>query len=1246
MAKLTFFDLIGVTDETGAAARWPRAAIGSATGLPLSDDPDDFLSLMQFLQESLTFTGVRSGGDGDQQGFWAELHVEPSLFPLDHPLVGANLPEFAFVLEATGPLPATVFVTRSIGTGATDIVVQGLPVRLVFPLGYLEPQRTAEELALPAPLPAKRVTDGFDPSAPDSLEITLSDADQSFLRVRVNARLSVAGDLYIDPVVPVSIGSCYLLALPCRAVHDMQLVPAPALVDAPSELPFEWKRHSFGPSSLFGLSVVTFRTIELDPDHPTLERLIAKIRDGRDDAAAVEFVFDDVAVAQPIPLHGRFGLRRAVVTPTTSAAEMFNLDNAPARLELGPFTLFIYRLLLQTVPLDGTELPIAFDVSLAGERAEPTGGRSLAVTVNETGVITATFVLAEDDRPRLFTLAGAAVDLAAVRLGVAALGLGKSVKRPGLGIPVPSPEWARPLIAVADFVITTGNKDKLIEAKSRTDPPKPRILHEVGWSLGKISLGSLEKLDIDFTIAKKFRLRIEELGFVTEADGGNYLLVSASIGTPFEMTHEPADGLTPPSDAGAENQTTQSGFGMRVHRLRFLVEVGDDVEGRFLLDGLSLWIRTKRFELLGFGMISRYEVVPPGNRHEEMGFELKLRLEALSTRFELGVQFFHGRVSGADNFTYWMFGFLLGTLPFGSMELSQLRVLAVKNMTPRLDPPGDSTAEEMRLLRWYKRDGDALSLRLDRKLAAWMPLDASVAGGVGASLTLAGTKAVRISLFAFAFNSPESAGVLIGLELFLAKSKDPIAFAALEWNPDTDKWGLAIGLNLSLRVLLGNDAPEWMSSRGIGASLTGLFYAGNQPDTLAIGQYNDIATWLALQFQIKLFGKLEISVLAAFCRHTVDRPEGPHVTGLLVQAKGQLSLGVGKLQFYTTFSWISGQWRNEAISAGDVFLIEAGVRIRLFRVFNFGASIKVEISQLGPQADATYNRRSFKVSVETPWYLPDVTIRWESIDGTPQVERQAVISPPLVAAAAFGPGGKPAQPIGSTFVTAEEAGNPERVYSLSELRAAPAVAPADAEFAALVPVSVDSTIALDCKASLDAEATPLPATPASAGTQSPSDLKARYVLAALGVRRRARFGPEAGVWTVLLDPAATALPPLGNLPPVLVDALAPVVGFDWDADVHREGALDPRRLLVNARTPYSFTIGSAAGDELIADSQPKWPCCERFPKPSDWHRVDWFDTPLGTRAPVSERFTDATSTFQWLTPRPPIVVAVANDQHA
>ena len=192
--------------------------------------------------------------------------------------------------------------------------MQGLPVRVVFPLGYLEPQRTEEELALPPPLPPKRVTDAFDPSAPDSLEITLSDAEPSFIRVRINARLSAAGDVYIDTVVPVSIGPCYLLALPCRAVHDMQLVPSPALRRRPErasvrvDTALVWTDC---PES--GLSVVTFRTIDLDSEASDDRGAIAE-RSATDAArpAAVEFVLEDVAVAQPIPLHGRFGLRRGL----------------------------------------------------------------------------------------------------------------------------------------------------------------------------------------------------------------------------------------------------------------------------------------------------------------------------------------------------------------------------------------------------------------------------------------------------------------------------------------------------------------------------------------------------------------------------------------------------------------------------------------------------------------------------------------------------------------------------------------------------------------------------------------------------------------------------------------------------------------------------------------------------------------------------------------------------------------------
>ena len=191
---------------------------------------------------------------------------------------------------------------------------------------------------------------------------------------------------------------------------------------------------------------------------------------------------------------------------------------------------------------------------------------------------------------------------------------------------MPSPEWAKPLIAVFDFAITTGTTDKLVEAKPLTDSPKTRILHDVGWSLGKVSFGSISDLNIDFTIAKAFRLRIEEIGIITDADGGKYFVLSASIGTPSEIANDPKQSLMPPPDSAGEANTTKTGFGLRIHRLKFRIGSGDELETRFKLDGLSLWIRGKRFELLGFGMVSEFDLEPPGNHYEEMGFELKMRL--------------------------------------------------------------------------------------------------------------------------------------------------------------------------------------------------------------------------------------------------------------------------------------------------------------------------------------------------------------------------------------------------------------------------------------------------------------------------------------------------------------------------------------------------------------------------------------------------------------------------------------------
>jgi hypothetical protein len=327
-----------------------------------------------------------------------------------------------------------------------------------------------------------------------------------------------------------------------------------------------------------------------------------------------------------------------------------------------------------------------------------------------------------------------------------------------------------------------------------------------------------------------------------------------------------------------------------------------------------------------------------------------------------------------------------------------------------------------------------------------------------------------------------------------------------------------------------------------------------------------------------------------------------------------------------------GRWRNEAVASGLVIRIEAGVRIRVFRVINFGAVIEVELDWLGPPA---YSRQSFTFKIETPWWLPDVSIRFEHHSGTPQVAQMQVASMPLVAAAALPPATRAAAPIGTTALLG--AGE-VAVFSLDQLRAAGPAVVGDTAFDALDPVATDSRIMLDFKPSLDAPVTVVPDTPDDVGVQTSGEVSARYELVEIGIRRRKRFGLGAGVWADLLTPETTRIEGAGDITALFNSA----VRFEWDMDVHREGRTDTRRLLVNADTGYTFGTYDPESDDVTATTFPGWPCCRGVRWPRRWHKVDFDAVPLGARAPAAQRFTDCRSTLTWLGGLPPVVAAPAD----
>ncbi len=293
-------------------------------------------------------------------------------------------------------------------------------------------------------------------------------------------------------------------------------------------------------------------------------------------------------------------------------------------------------------------------------------------------------------------------------------------------------------------------------------------------------------------------------------------------------------------------------------------------------------------------------------------------------------------------------------------------------------------------------------------------------------------------------------------------------------------------------------------------------------------------------------------------------------------------LKVGRVEFYLTLEAVVGTWRNESNVSGFVVWFEGGIEIDVFWVFDFGASVRVEWSYLDPAP--AFRRMATELRIHTPWWLPDVTFRWSKTLGQPALGEMRVVSPPLVAAEARELARTQAVPVAVTPLvgaTIDEAG----VYSFSELAAATGQWPAGS-LDNVVPIATDSVLTLQFKPSVDDRIAWGQNTPDGMGTQDSNDVSTRYVLTALGIRRRPRFG--GGGWSTLLDEAASRLDPsLLDVPPEqLPPRFSSPVCMRWDADLQREQKLDPRQLLVNTETPYLWILANL---EAQRESHPHHP---------------------------------------------------------
>ena len=554
--KIGFFDLLGIdpaaADRAGAAAaRWPSTLASMTQGLHTNDDS---LPIVNNLQQGLTFTNVRPGVDphanfGTTQGqiaFAADMAVTGAP-ATSQPFYLAAMPDVGLQLQATDPVhPARVYFAQD-GRG-WELIIDKLPVTVFLKEG------TASALSSP-PL---SVGD-FDPTNIDSFAYIL-DADTAPAQIQVFVRLQVtpAGDVILEPTVPISFGPCRWLGIPAKAVYDILLIPSPNRRDY-----YEWAHNDL--DTFFANPPVKgalgFRSIDVDLWQSPLADLRDRLQGGAVNVGNLELVMEDVVIPLfgplgPIPSHGTFGFRR-LITDRSDIQQAYSFNNAPLQIPLygsssqggnggTALTLQVNDFFFQTGDVNavdpGDQPQVQFDAALIyqGIPGQKVGAQ---VGIDAEWLLNAGIVLDPTTTPAQMVIAGTTVGVVGVKFGVSVARLGRKM------------DFSDCFELLADLFVSgqPPAASGIFQLTSLTGKPLQIVIRDIGWKLGGLTLEGLQMPNgMQLIFCNIVHIIIEELGWVEEPNGTPYFSFSGGIAIGSgggQRPVRPATVLIPPAAA-------------------------------------------------------------------------------------------------------------------------------------------------------------------------------------------------------------------------------------------------------------------------------------------------------------------------------------------------------------------------------------------------------------------------------------------------------------------------------------------------------------------------------------------------------------------------------------------------------------------------------------------------------------------------------------------------------------------------